>query len=200
MSTFPDKPVAEIAPFALSNPRFAYVVLGMSGWQLSNSEDLARAPSAEHAEALLAYVQRLVHGDRQLAEDIVQETLLRAWKNRDRMPEGSRRPWLFVTARHLVIDAYRARKARPIEVTADLVDMAPKRDDLDATLDAIVVSDALRTLSPEHRAVLFDSYYRGQTVDQIAEARGIPPGTVRSRMHYAIRAMRLALHERGVNQ
>src|SRR5262249_28090153 len=159
-------------PVALSNLPFAYVVLGMSGSQLSNSEDLARAPSAEHAEALLAYVQRLVHGDRQLAEDIVQETLLRAWKNRDQVPEGSRRPWLFVTARHLVIDAYRARQARPIEVTADLVDLAPKRDDLDATLDAIVVSDALRTLSPEHRAVLFDSYYRGQTADQIAQARG----------------------------
>jgi RNA polymerase sigma-70 factor, ECF subfamily len=171
----------------------------MSGSQVSNGEDLARAPAAEHSEALLAYVQRLVHGDRQLAEDIVQETLLRAWTNRDRVPAGSRRPWLFVTARHLVIDAYRARRARPIEVSAELVDLAPKLDDLDATLDAIVVADALRTLSPEHRVVLFDSYYRGQTASQIAEARGIPPGTVRSRMHYALQAMRLALDERGVN-
>jgi len=78
--------------------------------------------------------------------------------------------------------------------------VAAKDDGLDAALDAIVVIDALRTLSPEHRAVLFDSYYRGQTASQIAAARGIPAGTVRSRMHYALRAMRLALHERGVDR
>jgi RNA polymerase sigma-70 factor (ECF subfamily) len=177
-----------------------YVVPGMSGSQLSNSEDLSGALFTEHGEALLAYVQRLVRGDRQLAEDIVQETLLRAWKNADRVPARSRRPWLFVTARHLVIDAYRARQSRPAEVTAELIDLTAKDDDLEAALDAIVVVDALRTLSPEHRAVLFDSYYRGQTANQIAESRGIPPGTVRSRMYYALRAMRLALHERGVNR
>ena len=174
--------------------------MDMGGSQLGNGEDLSRALVAEHAEALLAYVQRLLRGDRQLAEDIVQETLLRAWKNTDRVPARSRRPWLFVTARHLVIDAYRARQARPPEVTAELLDMTAQADDLDARLDAIVVADALRTLSPEHRAVLFDSYYRGQTASQIAATRGIPAGTVRSRMHYALRAMRLALHERGVDR
>lgn len=184
----------------MSNSGLPYVVLGMSGSQLSNGEGLSRALFADHAEALLAYVQRLVRGDRQLAEDIVQETLLRAWKTADRVPAQSRRPWLFVTARHLVIDAYRARQSRPTEVTAELMDLTATEDDLDAALDAIVVADALRTLSSEHRAVLFDSYYRGQTANQIAEARGIPPGTVRSRMHYALRAMRLALHERGVNR
>jgi RNA polymerase sigma-70 factor (ECF subfamily) len=167
---------------------------------LGNSEEASRALFDEHAEALLAYVQRLVRGDRQLAEDIVQETLLRAWKNADRLPPRSRRPWLFVTARHLVIDAYRARRSRPPEVTAELLHLAANDGDLDAALDAIVVADALRTLSPEHRAVLFDSYYRGQTASQIASARGIPAGTVRSRMHYALRAMRLALQERGVNR
>jgi RNA polymerase sigma-70 factor, ECF subfamily len=192
--------ISSTDPASLSNPRLPYVVLDMSGSQLSNSEDLSRALFAEHGEALLAFVQRLLRGDRQLAEDIVQETLLRAWKNADRLPVRSRRPWLFVTARHLVIDSYRARQSRPAEVTAELMDMTAKDDDLDAALDAILVADALRTLSPEHRAVLFDSYYRGQTANQIAEARGLPPGTVRSRMHYALRAMRLALHERGVNR
>lgn len=171
----------------------------MTGSQVS-SEDLSRALFAEHAEALLAYVQRLLRGDRQQAEDIVQETLLRAWKNADRVPARSRRPWLFVTAHRLVIDAHRARQARPAEVTGELVELAAKDDDLDAALDAIIVADALRTLSPEHRVVLFDSYYRGQTANQIAEARGIPAGTVRSRMHYALRAMRLALQERGVDR
>ena len=172
----------------------------MGGSQLGNSEELSRALFAEHAEALLAYVQRLLRGDRQLAEDIVQETLLRAWRSSDKVPARSRRPWLFVTARHLVIDSYRARQSRPPEVTAELLELTAKDDGLDAALDAIVVVDALRTLSPEHRAVLFDSYYRGQTASQIAATRGIPAGTVRSRMHYALRAMRLALHERGVDR
>lgn len=172
----------------------------MSGSQLSNSEDLSRVLFDEHAGALLAYVQRLMRGDRQLAEDIVQETLLRAWKNADRVPEHSRRPWLFVTARHLVIDAYRARKSRPAEVTAELMQMALDDEGLDAALDSVLVADALRTLSPEHRTVLFDSYYRGETAAQIAAAQGIPAGTVRSRMHYALKALRLALEERGVNR
>jgi RNA polymerase sigma-70 factor, ECF subfamily len=172
----------------------------MGSSQLGNSEELSRALFAEHAEALLAYVQRLLRGDRQLAEDIVQETLIRAWRNANQVPARSRRPWLFVTARHLVIDAYRARQSRPPEVTAELLELTARDDGLDAALDAIVVADALRTLSPEHRAVLFDSYYRGQTASQIAETRGIPAGTVRSRMHYALQAMRLALHERGVDR
>ena len=162
-------------------------------------DELLRELYSRYRRPLYGYVLRAVGGDHQYAEDIVQETLLRAWKNAGGVPPQSRRPWLFVTARHLVIDAYRARQSRPTEVTAELTDLATK-DDLDAALDAIVVGDALRTLSPEHRAVRFDSYYRGQTANQIAEARGIPPGTVRSRMYYALRAMRLALTERGVSR
>ena len=176
----------------------------MSGSQLSGSEDLPQVLFDEHAAALLAYVQRLMRGDRQAAEDIVQETLLRAWKNADKVPERSRRPWLFVTARHLVIDAHRARSSRPAEVGAELVQLAAQTqgddDGLDAALDSVLMADALRTLSPEHRAVLFDSYYRGETARQIAARRGIPAGTVRSRMHYALEALRLALHERGVSR
>jgi len=102
-----------------------------------------------------------------------------------------------------VIDAHRARRSRPAEVAAELMQMTmqtPGDDDLDAALDSVLVADALRTLSPEHRDVLFDSYYRGETARQIAAARGIPAGTVRSRMHYALKALRLALHERGVNR
>ena len=184
----------------MSKVPLPYVVLGMSGSQLSDSEGLSRMLVDEHVPALLAYVQRLMRGDRQAAEDIVQETLLRAWKSADRVPERSQRPWLFVTARHLVIDAHRARKSRPAEVTAELTQLSMDDDGLDSALDAVLVADALRTLSPEHRSVLFDVYYRGETAGQIAAARGIPAGTVRSRMYYALKALRLALHERGVNR
>jgi RNA polymerase sigma-70 factor (ECF subfamily) len=170
----------------------------MSGSHVSR-EDTYRVLYDQHSAALLAYVRRLLHGDRQLAEDIVQETLLRAWKNADGVPQASLRPWLFVTARHLVIDAYRARRSRPAEVAAEVMEMADEDDALDAALDAVLVADALHTLSADHQSVLIESYYHGRTARQIAVAQGIPPGTVRSRMHYALQALRLALQERGVD-
>jgi RNA polymerase sigma-70 factor (ECF subfamily) len=184
---------------ALSKSRAPYVVLGMGGSQLWREEDRARCLFDEHASDLLAFAQRLMHGDRQLAEDIVQETLLRAWKHADELPAHARRPWLFTTARHLVIDSYRARKARPIEASTEQLEAAVVDEGLDAALDAVLLTEALRALSPEHRAVIFDCYYRGRTAAQIAEASGLPPGTVRSRIHYALQALRLALQERGVN-
>lgn len=170
----------------------------MGETQLSRDEQLSRALYSEHASALLAYIQRLVNGDRQLAEDIVQETLVRAWTHADQLPQDAQRPWLFTTARHLVIDAYRARNARPLEDSAELADVAVE-DGLDSALDAVLLTDAFHALSAEHRSVLFDCYYRGQTAAQIAAARNLPPGTVRSRIHYALRALRLALQERGVS-
>jgi RNA polymerase sigma-70 factor, ECF subfamily len=171
----------------------------MGHLQLHRDEELFRGLYREHAAALQSYVQRLVHGDRQAAEDIVQETLLRAWKHAHVLPDGAQRPWLFTTARRLVIDAYRARNARPPEASADLLDSTAADDGLDTALDAVLLTDALHALSSEHRAVLFDCYYRGHTAAQIAAARGLPPGTVRSRIHYALRALRLALQERGVS-
>ena len=171
----------------------------MSGTPLGCDEDFSRAMYDEHAPALTAYVQRLLRGDRQLAEDIVQETFVRAWKHAGRIPDGAWRPWLFVTARHLVIDSARSRRSRPLEVGPALIEVAVQVDGLDAALDAVLLADALAALSAEHRQVLFDAYYRGQTAAQIADARGLPAGTVRSRLHYALRALRLALQERGVN-
>jgi RNA polymerase sigma-70 factor (ECF subfamily) len=65
-------------------------------------------------------------------------------------------------------------------------------------LDRIVVTDALQSLSPEHRAVIVETYYRGRTVAEAATVLGVPSGTVKSRCYYALRALKLALAERGV--
>jgi RNA polymerase sigma-70 factor, ECF subfamily len=159
-----------------------------------------RALYDAHALALLAYALRLCDGDRALAEDLVQETLVRAWRHLDRLDPaaGPVRPWLFTVAQHLAIDAHRARRARPPEVGDVALDAVPGLDRIESTLDRIVVTDALQSLSKEHRAVIVETYYRGRTVAEAAGVLGVPPGTVKSRCYYALRALKLALAERGV--
>jgi RNA polymerase sigma-70 factor (ECF subfamily) len=71
-------------------------------------------------------------------------------------------------------------------------------DDVDRALDAWLVADALDALSPAHREVLVQTYFAGRSVGEAARVLGIPPGTVKSRTHYALQALRLALLERGV--
>jgi RNA polymerase sigma-70 factor (ECF subfamily) len=162
-------------------------------------EELIRALYAEHGSSLLAFVQRLTNGDRAAAEDIVQETLLRAWRHSGELDVDRVRPWLFTTARRLVVDARRARDARPVETPAGELSDAAAIEGVDAALNAAIVMDALRSLTAPHRAILIDYFYRGRTAAEIAVERDLPPGTARSRVYYALRAMRLALQERGVS-
>ena len=166
----------------------------------SSRQEGLRALYDGHAPVLLAYALRLTGGDRARAEDIVQETLVRAWRNLDRLDEsaGPVRPWLFTVAQRLAIDAHRARRARPPEVGDAALAAVPSLDELEATLDRIIVTDALDALSREHRAVIVETYYRGRSVAEAAQVLGIPPGTVKSRCYYALRALKLALAERGV--
>lgn len=162
-------------------------------------ERLLRALYASHARPLLAYARRLAGGDRQLAEDIVQETLLRAWQHAGDLDVDLARPWLFTVARRLIIDADRTRRARPQQAQAAPVEELSSQDELDAALDGFLVADALAALSPAHREVIVESFYRGSTTREIAARLNVPDGTIRSRMFYALRALRLALLERGVH-
>lgn len=162
--------------------------------------ELLRALHDEHAPALRRYVRRLT-GDAALADDVVQETLLRAWR-RPRVldqSEASARAWLFTVARNLVIDDRRSARARH-EFGTDRMPEAVTADQTDAMLDSWLVADALAALSPEHRAVVVCAFYRGQSVAETARLLDIPPGTVKSRLHYALCALRLALQERGVTE
>lgn len=163
-------------------------------------EQLIRALYAEHGGPLLGYVQRLTGGDRQSAEDIVQETLLRAWRNPGALTGRPVRPWLFTVARNLVVDSYRARRARPAEVgdPERLAAAWATGDGADRALESWTVADAMSTLRPGHRQVLIETFYLGRSVSQAAAALGIPAGTVKSRTYYALRALKLALEERGL--
>ncbi len=163
--------------------------------------ELLRTIHDEHSQALLRYVLRLTRGDMPFAEDVVQESLLRLWRKPEilQQPGDAARAWLFTVARNLVIDDRRsARFSRELQ-TDDL----PERPSLDAigpAVDKWVLADALKSLSADHRTAIVRAYYLGQTVADIAEHEGIAAGTVKSRLHYALRALRIALQERGVVQ
>jgi RNA polymerase sigma-70 factor (ECF subfamily) len=155
----------------------------------------------EHAGALLAFALQLTGGDRGTAEDVVQETLLRAWRHADALDpsRGPARPWLLTVARRVTIDQHRARSARPAEVDDSGLASIGVEDGLDAALDAWLVADAMTTLTAEHREALVQTYFADRTVNEAAEVLGVPPGTVKSRVFYGLRALKLALDERGVS-
>ncbi|GAB2668583.1 sigma-70 family RNA polymerase sigma factor [Kribbella swartbergensis] len=163
------------------------------------AEALVRSLYAEHGRSLLAYATRLT-GDRAAAEDVVQETLVRAWKHADDLTQGtgSVRGWLLTVARNIVTDRARARAVRPAEV-ADVDDRPPvEGDHSESVVNTMVVLAALDKVSAEHREVLVQLYFHGRSVTDAAKELGIPPGTVKSRSYYALRALRAVMAEQPV--
>lgn len=159
--------------------------------QADSDEALVRALYEEHGKALLAYATRLT-SDRAAAEDIVQETLVRAWKHPEVLVNGrgSIRAWLFTVARNLVTDRARARAARPQEVEESPTNQPISKDHSQKVVDSVVVLEALDKLSAPQRDVLVELYFHGRTVTETADVLGIPPGTVKSRSYHALRALR----------
>jgi len=163
--------------------------------------ELVRVLHDEHAEALFTFCLRFT-GDRQRAEDVVQEVLVRAWRQLSTLELGDRpvRPWLFTVARNVLTDLHRADRARPQVVADDsaLAGMTVAGDEMDRAVESWTMAEALRRLSEQHREVLVHSYWLGRSVTETAQALGIPAGTVKSRTYYAVRSLRLALEEMGV--
>jgi RNA polymerase sigma-70 factor (ECF subfamily) len=164
----------------------------MDDCDLAELNDKYRAP-------LMRHVVRLTFGDRYLAEDIVQETLLRLWQRPRTLAthHASVLPWLFTVSRNLVFDHQRARNVRPAEVSdAGIQDTPAAVDQIDAALTAHDIKRALFALSADHRAVLVAVYYRGRSLGEAAIELGIPLGTVKSRIYYALRALRPMVDKR----
>ncbi|WP_181140817.1 sigma-70 family RNA polymerase sigma factor [Streptomyces sp. Ru62] len=143
-----------------------------------------------HRAALVTYAEKLL-SDRHLAEDIVQEAFVRAWRHTDELRDGpgSTRGWLLKVTRNLIIDRSRSALVRHESVTDQMGDV-PQRDHAGRVLAAMEAQGLLRSLSDEHREVLVHTCMYGFTVHETARRLGIPAGTVKSRRHYALYALR----------
>jgi len=165
-----------------------------------DDERIVAALYREYHRPLLTFVMKLVRGDRQWAEDVVQETMIRAWRSVDQLDSNaeSLMPWLATVARHIVIDDLRRKAARPQEAGEGALETLHIADGMeDLLLRAVVVTEALKALSPAHREVLNETILLDRSVNEAAEVLGIPVGTVKSRTYYALRALKVALEERG---
>jgi len=153
-----------------------------------------------HAAVIWRYAVHLT-GNQSVADDIVQETLLRAWRTPKILDQDptTARAWLFTVARNLVIDDARSARRRhedPVEALPE----RPADDHTDGLFDALLVGEALQELSEDHRAVIVRAYFGGQNTAELAVELNIAEGTVKSRLHYGLRALRLALQEKGVTR
>ncbi|WSU53837.1 sigma-70 family RNA polymerase sigma factor [Streptomyces sp. NBC_01092] len=164
------------------------------------TDEFLKALHDRHGSVMLRFAARLTGGDWHRAEDIWQEATIRAWQHANELDPTAEalRPWLFAVIRNLVIDGYRVRQARPPEEGEPSPWSLPVSDRVDQSLTRQVVIEALRELSPMHREVLLHVHYMGRSVSETARLLGVPPGTVKSRTYYAIRALREGLRERGL--
>jgi RNA polymerase sigma-70 factor (ECF subfamily) len=153
-----------------------------------------------HRPAVFRFVRTLTLGDEYLAEDITQETFLRAWRTPDLVvdgPDGCHN-WLITVARNLVVDRLRRRRCRPPETGDEHLPMiAAPVSDIDQVVTSLTVHDALATLSAAPREILIEVYLRGRSLTEVAQALRIPIGTAKSRIHCALRALRRVLEEPG---
>lgn len=167
---------------------------------LSRDEGVREAYVA-HGSELYRFALRSL-GDAGAAEDVVQETFLRAWRARTRYDPSlsSLRVWLFSIARNVVIDHSRAAAVRPWQ--GNVVDLtftehtgpaAP--DPSDRLLRGWIVEEALRRLGQEHRQALTETYLADRPYAEVAAELGIPVSTLRSRVFYGLKALRVVMEE-----
>lgn len=163
-----------------------------------------RSAYAAHGGELYRFARRALE-DEHAAQDAVQETFLRAWRAGDRYdPElSSLRVWLFAIARNVVIDQSRSRAARPwlgelAAPEAFLTAPSDGPDPVELLLRRWTVEEAVGRLGDDHRTAIVETYLRGRPYSEVAAELGIPVATLRSRVFYALKALRVAMDEMGV--
>ncbi len=153
---------------------------------------------AEYATRVHAHVAKMLSDPHQ-AEDVVQETMLRAWRKFDTLsPErGSVSGWIFRVAHNIAIDKLRVRRSRPVELEDTYGNLVAYSitDHAEETVNSVYLSRALAALPAPHRAVLREVYFADRTCAEAAAVLGIPVGTVKSRLYYALRKLRDGIDE-----
>jgi RNA polymerase sigma-70 factor, ECF subfamily len=168
---------------------------------LESPDAFVRRLYDQHARRLLSFVLKVNGGDWQWGEDVVQETMLRAWRHAAALQSSGSpnlMPWLTTVARRIVLNDQRSRRTRPMEVGDTLLALVTVQDDTERALQHAVLEEALAELTPAQRQAVVEKYYWSRTGDEMARALGIPAGTVKSRIHYALRMLRTILSERGM--
>lgn len=163
--------------------------------ELSSERDVREAYAA-HSGELYGFAVRSL-GDAGLAEEAVQETFVRAWRAGDRFDSeiASLRTWLFAILRNVVIDFGRARAVRP-KLTGE-AGVEPSVEPLEQALLSWQVEEAMRRIGDDHRHVLVETHFRGRPYAEVAAELGVPEGTIKSRVYYGLRALRVVLEEMG---
>jgi len=154
----------------------------------------------EHAAALSRYAL-LLTGNRARAASVVRETVLRAKRDPEiaDSPAPSARAWLFTVARNMIIDEQRsAGISNGIGAPGSAWPDRAAPEEVNAAVDRLLLGDALAQLPADHRAVVRRAYYQGYTTAQIAADLHIAEGSVKLRLHDALRELRLQLREMRV--
>ncbi|WP_431953077.1 sigma-70 family RNA polymerase sigma factor [Nocardia lijiangensis] len=146
---------------------------------------------------LLHWRARRGLGDAGLAEHAVQETLLRAWRSCSLFDErrGSVRTWLLAIERNVIIDIARARAARPFDTAWDEIGDTGETpfagpDFVDGLIDGLLVTELLSRLPSAQREAVVEVILRDRAYREVAADFGVPVGTVKTRVHYALRSLR----------
>ncbi|WP_084525683.1 sigma-70 family RNA polymerase sigma factor [Nocardia vaccinii] len=172
---------------------------GVAGGRCCRSERLSEI-DLHYRQSLRRFAARLV-GDIGRGDEIAQEALVKLWQQPQLcdQPVPSLRGWLFKVTRNLAYDDLRSARRRH-ELLSDVHALLdhPVQDPCACVADVLAVRRALAALSREHREVIVHAYYRRGTTAEIAVQLAIPAGTVKSRLHYALHALRDACAAQGI--
>lgn len=148
------------------------------------------------ADRVYGFGLRLL-GDAGLAEELVQETFVRLWRDARRFDatRGNPKTFIYTMARRLAIDIYRRPSSRRLELEPE----EPVPGHAEHVVNAVVVTQALASVSPDHREVLELLHFQQLSQSEAAAVLEIPLGTVKTRAYHAVRAMRKALEEHGID-
>ncbi len=149
--------------------------------------------ATQHVDRCYAIAYRILR-DQGTAEDATQRAFMSAWRDLPSLRDDDRfEAWLYWIVVHACYVEARTQRRWHARVRS-LADLAPERPDVaTSVVERDALERAFRDLSPEHRAVVVMRHHLGYELTEIAATLGIPEGTARSRLHYAIRTLRAIL-------